>query len=434
MAKIIILIGAHLCTAPRPQKEAETLANAGHDVTVSGFWFDPELVKRDRILIANKKWRFEPIIDFQPTHRLNNWSIRLQSRLAKEQFQRFGTFSPGLLGYGAKAMLKVARQTRADLTIVHSEAGLWVGNRLLDEGFRVGVDFEDWFSEDLLPEARTARPIAQLKALESRLARDCTYCLTTSHALAEGLAEAYQAPKPTVIYNAFPWAERSQIDHQKQDRCHPNLPSLHWFSQTIGPGRGLETLFPALPHLTAQVEIHLRGNYPESARQWLESLVPSEWRVKRSYPDGNRLFIHPTVPNAELLSCIAEHDIGLALERTDIPSRNLTVTNKLFQYLQAGLAVIATDTAGQREILSQQPAIGRLIPNNDPVALAQALKDLLCDSEKLTAAKAASLQAAKEQFCWEKQAEILLQAAELALAKEPKSLSVQSPDARIEAW
>ena len=420
MAKILILIGAHLCTAPRPQKEAQTLANAGHDVTVRGFWFDPELVKRDRLLIANKKWRFEPIIDFQPSHRLNNWKIRLQSRFAKEQFQRFCTFSPGLLGYGAKAMLKAARQARADLTIVHSEAGLWVGNRLLDEGFRVGVDFEDWFSEDLLPEARTARPIAQLKALESRLARDCTYCLTTSHALAEALAEAYQAPKPTVIYNAFPWVERSQIDHQKQDRCNPNLPSLHWFSQTIGPGRGLETLFQALPHLTAQVEIHLRGNYPESARQWLEPLVPSEWR--------DRLFIHPTVPNAELLSCIAEHDIGLALERTDIPSRDLTVTNKLFQYLQAGLAVIATDTAGQREILSQWSESGRLIPNNDPVALAQAMKDLLCDSEKLTAAKAASLQAAKEQFCWEKQAEILLQAAELALAKENKSLSVLIPD------
>ena len=98
MAKILILIGAHLCTAPRPQKEAEILANAGHDVTVRGFWFDPELVKRDRILIANKTWRFKPIIDFQPTHRLNNWKIRLQSRIAKEQFQRFGKVdesSPG---------------------------------------------------------------------------------------------------------------------------------------------------------------------------------------------------------------------------------------------------------------------------------------------------------------------------------------------------
>lgn len=409
MAKILILIGAHLCTAPRPQKEAETLANAGHDVTVLGFWFDPELVKRDRILIPNKKWRFEPIIDFQPTHRFNNWGIRLQSRLAKERFKRFGTFSPGLLGYGAKAMLKVARQARADLTIVHSEAGLWVGNQLLNEGFRVGVDFEDWFSEDLLPEARASRPIAQLKALESRLARECTYCLTTSHALAEALAEAYQAPKPTVIYNAFSWADRSQIDDQIQDRQNLNLPSLHWFSQTIGSGRGLETLFQALPHLTIPVEIHLRGNYPESARQWLEPLVTSKWR--------DRIFMHPTVPNSELLTRIAEHDIGLALEQTDIPSRNLTITNKLFQYLQAGLAVIATDTVGQREILSQFPRIGQLIPSQNPVALAQALKDLLSTSEKLALTKANSLQVAQEKLCWEHQAGVLLQAAKLALEK-----------------
>ncbi|MEQ9370295.1 MAG: glycosyltransferase [Coleofasciculus chthonoplastes F3-SA18-01] len=404
MTKILILIGGHLCTAPRPQKEAETLANAGHDVTVRGFWFDPELVKRDRILFANKKWRFEPIVDFQPTHRLNNWKIRLQSRLAKEQFQQFGIFSPGLLGYGAKAMLKVARQACADLTIVHSEAGLWVGNQLLNEGFRVGVDFEDWFSEDLPPTARAARPIAQLKALESRLARECIYCLTTSHALAEALAEAYQAPKPTVIYNTFPWAEREQIDHQKRDRKNLKLSSVHWFSQTIGPGRGLETLFQALPYLHIPVEIHLRGNYPESARQWLEPLVTSEWR--------DRIFIHPTVPNAELLSRIAEHDIGLALEYTDIPSRNLTVTNKLFQYLQAGLAVIATDTAGQREILSQQPAIGRLIPSQNPVALAQALKDLLCTPEKLNTTKANSLKVAQENFSWEYQVKVLIERIE----------------------
>jgi len=206
MAKILILIGAHLCTAPRPQKEAETLASAGHDVTVQGFWFDPELVKRDRILMINQKWRFEPIIDFQPTTtqgRLQNWRVRLQGRIARERFGRFGTFSPAVLGYGASAMLNAARQARADLTIVHSEVGLWVGNQLLDEGFRVGVDFEDWFSEDLLPAERAAKPIAKLKVLESRLARDCSYCLTTSDALAETLAHCLQAPKPTVIYPSF---------------------------------------------------------------------------------------------------------------------------------------------------------------------------------------------------------------------------------------
>lgn len=403
MAKILILIGAHLCTAPRPQKEAEALANAGYDVTVGGFWFDPELVERDRLLMVNKKWRFVPIIDFQPSQKFHNLVIRLQARLAREKFQRFGIFSPDLLGYGAKAMLKLALKTRADLTIVHSEAGLWVGSQLLDRGLNVGVDFEDWFSEDLLPEARLNRPITQLKLLESRLARECNYCLTTSHALAEAIAKAYKAPKPTVIYNVFPNFERSQIAQQKRDRQNLNIPSVHWFSQTIGPGRGLETLFQALPHITIPLEIHLRGNYPQSSRQWLEPLIPQAWR--------NQLFIHPTVANTELLSRIAEHDIGLALECADIDSRNLTITNKLFQYLQAGLAVIATSTIGQQEIFREFPHIGQLIPSNSPQALAQGLETLLTSPEKLAKAKAASLQATQEKLNFDYEVERLLNLA-----------------------
>jgi len=399
MANILILILGHLCNAPRPQKEAETLANAGHDVIVYGVWFDSALVKRDRQLILNKKWRFEPIVDFQPNRKLQNWVTRIQSRLAREKYIYFGIFSPELLGYGAKAILKAALKAKADLTIVHSESGLWVGNQLLDRGYRVGVDFEDWFSEDLLPEARVARPIAQLKVLERRLINECTYCLTTSNVLAEALSKAYQAPKPTIIYNAFPWAERSQIDGQIRDRKNLDVPSIHWFSQTIGQGRGLETLFQSLPYIKYPIEIHLRGNYPESSRLWLESLVPDEWR--------DRLFIHPIVPNNELLSRIAEHDIGLALEVNDISSRNLTITNKFFQYLQAGLAIIATDTDGQSEILSQYSEIGELIPTNNAIALASVINHMLQSPQNLTSKKRAALLVAQEYLCWEKQESIV---------------------------
>ena len=398
MAKILILIGAHLCTAPRPQKEAETLANAGHDVTIAGFWFDPELVKRDRLLMANKKWRFQPIIDFQPHHRLINLGVRLQARFAKEIFQRGGIFSPALLGYGAKAMLRFAKQQLPDLTIVHSEAGLWVGNQLLDAGYRVGVDFEDWFSEDLLPSARATRPIKQLKNLESSLLHKCTYSITTSYSLAKALAEAYQAPEPTVIYNTFPIGEREQIDNQLRDRQkfdRSQAISLHWFSQTIGAGRGLETLFQALPYLNTPVSIHLRGNYPPTSRKWLEPLIPDRWR--------EQVYIHTTVPNAELLSRIAEHDIGLALEIPYCLNRQYTITNKLFQYLQAGLAVIATDTPGQSEIFSQYPEIGSLIPSQNPQALAIAIEDLLANPQKLIQAKTAAMEAARKNLCWETQ-------------------------------
>ncbi len=392
--------------APRPQKEAEALANAGHDVTVMGIWFDSMLMERDRALFANKSWRFVPILDFQPIHRWRNQHVRAQTRLAKEIYQRFKRFSPHLLGYGAIAMLKAAREFHADLTIVHSEAGLWIGDQLLDAGYQVGVDFEDWFSEDLLPEARISRPINQLKRLESRLIQDCQYCLTTSNAMADAMAKAYHAPTPTVIYNCFPDQPRSESRIFK-DRQNLNLCSLHWFSQTIGPGRGLELLFEALPLLNNPVEIHLRGQYSDSARRWLEPLVPDEWR--------DRLFIHSTVPTDQLLDRIAEHDIGLALEVPHCPSRQLTITNKLFQYLQAGLAVVATDTLGQQEIFSKVSTIGRLVAHNSSESLAQALNELIRKRGELAIAKATARTAAEQLFNWEHQANQLRAQAERAL-------------------
>jgi len=406
VAKILILIGAHLCTAPRPQKEADILSAAGHDVIVRGVWFDPVRVDRDRNLMADKPWRFEPVLDFRPHRRLTNWGVRLETKFARHQFQQSGRVLPALLGYGARAMLKAALREQADLTIVHSEAGLWVGEQLLNRGWRVGVDFEDWFSQDLLPGALASRPVQEIKRLETVLIRTCSYCLTTSHALADTLATVYQAAKPTVVYNVFPESDPEPLPPAQS----ATLPRLHWFSQTIGPGRGLETLFQALPSLPLSVEVHLRGNYPDHARSWLEPQIPDDWR--------DRLFIHPTVPNHELPARIAEHDIGLALEQLDPPSRNLTITNKLFQYLQAGLAVIASDTAGQREVLQTCPQVGRLIPCQNPAALATAITDLLQNPFRLQTAKQAARQVIAERFSWKSQGDRLLQAAEQALRSQ----------------
>ena len=227
----------------------------------------------------------------------------------------------------------------------------------------------------------------------------CSYCITTSQAMANAMSEAYQSKIPTVIYNTFPWTERSQIDGQIRDRKNLNIPSIHWFSQTIGEGRGLEILFQSLPYINQPVEIHLRGNYPESSRLWLEPLVPDEWR--------DRLFIHPTVPNSELLSRIAEHDIGLALEIPYCCNKQFTISNKLFQYLQAGLAIIATDTDGQSEVLSQYPEIGELIPSNNAIALASVINHMLQSPQNLTSKKRAALLVAQEYLCWEKQESIV---------------------------
>ena len=74
-----------------------------------------------------------------------------------EKFRRFGREGDAQLSYCTRELLTAAQQLAADLYIAHSEPGLWVAAQLARMGRRIGVDMEDWFSEDLLPEARRDR-------------------------------------------------------------------------------------------------------------------------------------------------------------------------------------------------------------------------------------------------------------------------------------
>jgi glycosyltransferase involved in cell wall biosynthesis len=278
---------------------------------------------------------------------------------------------------------------------------------LLRAGSRVGVDMEDWFSEDLLAGARRHRPLHLLRSLENKLLTSGIYASCPSHSMSEAMAQEYRCAPPVVIYNAFRWSERTLMDGALKDRKNLKFPSIHWFSQTLGLGRGLEDLVAALPFVHNVAEIHLRGMPTAGFEQWLLGRVPEVWR--------DRIFFHDLVSNEELPSRIAEHDIGFAGEMTYCRSRELTVTNKILQYLLAGLAVVASDTAGQREVAEQAPAAVLLYPTGDSSALANRLNALIGSSENLKRTKAAALRAAEESFCWERQEKVLLETIAQAL-------------------
>jgi glycosyltransferase involved in cell wall biosynthesis len=266
---------------------------------------------------------------------------------------------------------------------------------------------EDWFSEDLLPDTRRYRPLHLLRFLERELLEHGTYVSCPSHAMSNALAQEYRCVPPTVVYNAFHWSDRKSIDGRLKDRKNQHVPSIHWFSQTLGPGRGLEDLLAALPLIKHTAEIHLRGNPAAGFEAWMWSRVPDIWR--------ERIFLHGLVSNDELLSRIAEHDIGFAGEINYCRSRDLTVTNKILYYLLAGLGVIASDTNGQREVAKQVPGAKLLYSSGDFSALAAKLNTLLASPDSLQRAKASALKAAEQIFCWERQEDVLVKAIKKAL-------------------
>jgi glycosyltransferase involved in cell wall biosynthesis len=409
--KIVLLSGNSLCHNPRVMKAATALARAGYDVHVLGAWLDPALKARDLRMRETIPFRFTPVLDVTLPgfrHAARQFLRRTQRKAANALHRLTGWESTHQLGFAIDRLFACACALPADLAIAHSEPGLHVASKLKRLGRRVGVDMEDWFSEDLPPKARAGRPLGLLRFLERDLLTGGIHASCPSRAMSEALAAAYGCKPPTVVYNAFPWAERKTIDGVRKDRRDCALPSIHWVSQTLGPGRGLEDLLAALPHIESSAELHLRGRAAPEMERWVRGVIPERWR--------QRVFFHSLVPNDELLSRIAEHDIGFAGEMQYCRSRDLTITNKILHYLLGGLAVVASETSGQREVASQAAGAVALYPCGNPRVLANALDGLLGSPERLRRAKAAALGAAERTFSWERQEGVVVQAVAAALS------------------
>jgi glycosyltransferase involved in cell wall biosynthesis len=289
--------------------------------------------------------------------------------------------------------------------IVHNEIAHWAGVRLLGEGRRVAADFEDWHSEDLLPADRAGRPIALIRRVEHTLLHRAAYVTTTSEALATGLHARHGGHRPAVITNSFPL----QSNPRTLDPFDSNAPrSFLWFSQTTGPGRGLEFFLAAWARVSRPSKVVLIGEVCAGYDRHLLSLLPEGLRHRLS-------FLPPVSPGA-LPGVIAGHDIGLALELNEPENKNLTASNKIFQYLGAGLAVVASDTAGQSEVLARDPNAGILVSLHDTAAFSARLEDLLADPAALRARQFAARRLAESRYCWEHESLRLLESVKRALS------------------
>jgi hypothetical protein len=405
--QIVILTGNHICHNPRVFKEALTLAQAGYDVEVLGAVISHELARKDRLLCCEVPFRFTSVIDCSRSN-LNRLTARMQRKIGNKFHALFRIGNRWQFAPVLAALRNVAINRRPALYIAHSESAMIVANDLLSSGRRVAVDMEDWFSEDLLPEARRNRPVNLFRNVESRLLQSASYATCPSKAMSKALGCEFNCPEPFVVYNSFPWADRAKLDGCYKDRCSGiKIPSIFWYSQSLGPGRGLEDLFEALPHLNYPFELHLRGNPVAGFYNWLHERLPAGLR--------SRLFTHQLVSNEDLLSRIAEHDIGFAGEMKFCRSRDLTITNKILHYLLGGLAVVASDTEGQKEVASQALNAVCLFPSGQPKVLARRINELLGSSSRLLSAKNEALLAAKATFCWEQTTPTLLSCVSRAL-------------------
>ena len=393
--RVCIVTTGNVSTSPRVVKEADALHAAGHEVRVVAVDALPENGARDLAVMATRRWMLERVnlrrgdpVGF--VHRAigAGWLVVAdQAGLVDRTISRY-------LGLLLRAV--VARP--ADLVIGHTLAGLPVAVRAAERlRARAAFDIEDFHSGELPNGAGYAARRAIITDVERRYLPRCAKVTASAPGIADAVAGRYGIARPHVTLNVFPRAERPVVRASRSG----GVPSLYWYSQVIGPGRGIEDAVEALALLDPPVELHVRGAVDRAFAPVLSRLIESKGVSKR-------VVILPPVPPPELVARAAEHDIGLALEQPVTENRSLCVTNKLFTYMLAGLAIAATDTRGQREMLTEAPDVGFLYPAGHPRLLAESLRTLLGNPAALVRTKDAAWAAADRRFNWEIEGQALV--------------------------
>jgi glycosyltransferase involved in cell wall biosynthesis len=299
-------------------------------------------------------------------------------------------------------LARLAAQEKSDIYIGHYPGGLAACAFAASSwGTKFGYDIEDLHAEEGGTDRQSLRRKERVRLIESRYLAHCAHISCVSDFIAEEITRRYGVKMPVVLYNCFPWKDRERIDGKIKDRKGPGL-SLYWFSQVIGEDRGIQDAIKALGLLKGGAQLHLRGYLREDTRRNLTSLA-------RACQAQEHLYFHSAVAPDELISRTVEHDVGLDLSVPVNLNRILTLSNKLFFYLLAGLATGTTELDGTKQVASVIQKTGFTYTPGDYKTLAGHLEKFILEPKFLQECKKNSLQAAKERWNWEIESKKLIE-------------------------
>jgi glycosyltransferase involved in cell wall biosynthesis len=401
MKHILLLTPGQPSTNPRLVKEAKSLDAAGYHVTVlyghCANWADSydELIINANPNIEwiqaagnpdNKKF----------TYYLSKVSFRIFSFLSNllPQSIAINTLSINRASFFLK---QTAMHIKADVYRAHSLCTLAIAVKAAAKNkAKASIDFEDHFSGQWTEHSKHYN-IA--KKLEDHFIPGIQFSTSASPLIHAAYARQYQL-NDIVVNNVF--SSMFAVD-VVQPFVNGDVLKLFWFSQTIGPGRGIEEVIEAMGSTNdKKLQLTLLGSCSNDMKAHFLSIA------KRSGLEVSQINFIKATSEAELFNIASQHHIGLALEINDTLNRRICLTNKLFTYLLSGLAVIATDTPAQKLFISSYPGIGKCYEQGEVSKLAAILKYHLENPDALNGQRLAALELGKNRFNWENESPALM--------------------------
>ena len=237
------------------------------------------------------------------------------------------------------------------------------------------------------------------RRLEAALIGQCELVITVNASIARLMEERYGVPKVQVIHNA----ERVPATMPSERRLHQRLGlsdrgKVVLFQGGLSEGRNLDALVRMVP-LLRSAEVHLVFLGDGLLRDRLAALA------RRLGVEG-RVHLLPAVPQEELLAYTASADVGVIPYRPTCLNNRYCTPNKLFEYIAAGLPIIASDLPELRRFVVGN-GIGLVGDTASPEGLAAMVDDLFGGADGGAEFRAAVLRA-RAEVNWDREGEALV--------------------------
>jgi glycosyltransferase involved in cell wall biosynthesis len=416
--RVCIVTPGQIGSNPRVVKEADALHEAGHEVSVIATRMLDLVEPRDQALMRRIPWRLERI-DLRSRAR---WRLLRAAQVgARRVYAATGLARFANVGQSActPPLRRAALATPADLYIAHYPAALpAVAAAARKYGARYAYDAEDYHLGDWPDDSAYDIERRLVREIECRYLPGCAYVTAASPDIAEAYAEAYGIARPHLVLNAFPLGH-APPGPTPQGAVQPG-PSLYWFSQTVGPDRGLECAVRAIGLAQVRPHLYLRGT---PAAGYAEQLID----LARSTGAGGRIHILPPEEPDSMEELAAAYDAGLVAETGHSASRHLCLSNKLFSFLLAGIPPLMSDTPAHTRFAAEAGVTDLLYPREDAAALAQLIDRILGNATRLAARRAQSWRLGQKRYNWDRERSQLVEAVGRATLRSSMIEGARAP-------
>lgn len=396
MARICLITPGQPSTNPRLVKEADALVEAGHEVVVICAHWARWADETDKAMLSSRRFACTYVGGHPARKPLLYWWTRLRHKAGRSIAIHYSSdaLNRWALCRVTPELAKAAQKIKAHLYIAHNLGALPAAVYAARMNHaKVGFDAEDYHSGMQSAEASLSNRNGLAEHFEREGLSACNYVTAATPLVAEAYSVKYSIPKPTTILNVFPLMSR-QRELPLSDASKPL--TLYWFSQTIGSDRGLEDVIAAMGILRGcKIELHLRGTWSAGYQRLLFQQAETVGLA------AGQIIHHKPAPPDEMVRLSSEFDIGLSIEPGRSENNSMIVSNKLFTYLLAGNAVIATGTRGQRPFIEEVGSAGRCYEPGDAEALARILKRCYEDRVSLNYARRCAWLLGTTRYNWD---------------------------------